>query len=329
MRHAITFLLLFCCLLTFAQTQQNVDYYKNNGTRVSTVDSADFIRVVNLPDPGSALYKVKEFYPNQKLKLVGESLTTDLITLEGRCLSYYNTGNKQSVLLYSYGKLKGDQYYYHPNGKLSEVRNYPALDKIRVLPLSEQYTTTEAFDTTGTAVVTNGNGHYKAFMPITIGNSSTQCLTEGDLKNGFREGVWKSSVNKDSIILTETYQKGKLITGNATFADGQTSTYTKAQKLPEFESGTAGFSRYLGRVLRYPAEAQRNNIQGRVNVAFIIEQNGTLTNAKIAPGSIQNESLQQEAIKAIKDSPKWIPGSIFGRPARVSYVVPVIFALGR
>lgn len=101
--------------------------------------------------------------------------------------------------------------------------------------------------------------------------------------------------------------------------------FSVAEKLPEFVGGVDGFYRFLGKTLRYPAEAIKNNTQGRANVTFVVEKDGSLTNIRSVSGP--GNGMQEEAERAISLSPKWMPGEQNGKPVRVRYTVPVVFTL--
>ncbi len=320
--------LLFSLLFTlgflnaFAQ-RQNVYFLKNNGSKVKVRDSADYIRIIREPDSGSTFYKMLEYYLNGNPRRAGETSAIEPIRLEGPCTGYFEDGSRKNVLNYRKGVLTGEQSYYYPNGKISEIRNYPdSLNKNQ--PAYKQvYLLTTFNDIDGTPLVTNGNGHQK-----TYDSKFTKVTAEGDILNGFKNGEWKTSVKNDSLKLNEIYNNGKFVSGTATNANGESYTYNQAEALPEFKGGMPAFYRFLAQTLRYPALAQEQNIQGYVYVSFIIETDGSITHIKnsgVSPGAV----LSAEAIRVIGLSPKWNPGIQYGRPVRTSYTVPVVFTLSR
>ena len=77
--------------------------------------------------------------------------------------------------------------------------------------------------------------------------------------------------------------------------------------------------------LKYPASAVRDGIQGRVQVEFIIDKDGKVTDVKIAKGG--SEELDAEAIRVLSASPKWKPGKVNGENVRCSMTIPVEFRL--
>ena len=101
--------------------------------------------------------------------------------------------------------------------------------------------------------------------------------------------------------------------------------FTAVEKQPQFPGGEAGFNKYLSKNLRYPAIARENNVQGRVVLTFVVERDGSLTDIKVLRPL--GSGTDEEAIRALKSSPKWSPGIQNGRPVRVQYSIPINFAL--
>ena len=84
---------------------------------------------------------------------------------------------------------------------------------------------------------------------------------------------------------------------------------------------------WVYKYLKYPEQAIKEGIQGRVLVSFIIEKDGSVSNVEVAKGV--DELLDDEAVKVISISPKWIPGEIDHKKVRVKMVLPVEFRLKR
>lgn len=102
--------------------------------------------------------------------------------------------------------------------------------------------------------------------------------------------------------------------------------FNAVENEPEYKNGgLPGFYKYLGNAIHYPSVDKENNVQGKVLVTFVVEKDGSLTDVKALRGP--DESLQDEAVRAVKASPKWKPGIQNGRPVRVQYTVPVSFTL--
>lgn len=83
--------------------------------------------------------------------------------------------------------------------------------------------------------------------------------------------------------------------------------------------------KWVYQYVKYPPEAVRDGIQGRVMVEFIVEKDGKVTNVRVTK-SVSPE-LDAEALKVVSASPKWKPGRVNGNKVRTSVVVPVEFRL--
>ncbi|MBR2856741.1 MAG: TonB family protein [Bacteroidales bacterium] len=83
--------------------------------------------------------------------------------------------------------------------------------------------------------------------------------------------------------------------------------------------------KWVYQYLKYPAEAVRDGIQGRVMVDFIIEKDGKVTEVRVLKGV--SEALDAEAVKVVSASPKWKPGRVNGNKVRTSLTIPVEFKL--
>lgn len=101
--------------------------------------------------------------------------------------------------------------------------------------------------------------------------------------------------------------------------------FTAVEKEPAFPGGEDAFIRYLSKNIHYPAVAKENNVQGKVFLSFVVEKNGALTDVKVVRGI--GSGCDDEAMRVLKNSPKWTPGIQNGRPVRVAYTIPVSFTL--
>jgi TonB family protein len=97
------------------------------------------------------------------------------------------------------------------------------------------------------------------------------------------------------------------------------------ETLPFFPGGPDAFRSYLAKNITYPKAARRKNKQGTIGIQFIIEKDGSLSAFKVAR-SVDSD-LDREALRVIRNSPKWNPAIQNGLPARVLYTVPVKFSL--
>jgi len=97
------------------------------------------------------------------------------------------------------------------------------------------------------------------------------------------------------------------------------------EKLPEFPGGMVELMKWLTHNLHYPALAQRQRLEGKVVVSFIINKDGSVTGEKIEKGI--DPLLDQEALRVVKIMPKWKPGVEKNKPCRTLFVIPINFKL--
>lgn len=98
-----------------------------------------------------------------------------------------------------------------------------------------------------------------------------------------------------------------------------------AEQMPEFPGGMKEMLKFLQENVKYPENAMRNNVQGRVIVQFVIEKDGTPTEFKVLRSV--DPDLDAEALRVLQTMPKWKPGMQRGEVVRVKYTVPVSFKL--
>jgi TonB family protein len=98
------------------------------------------------------------------------------------------------------------------------------------------------------------------------------------------------------------------------------------EEMPEFPGEEAGLRKYIATSVKYPKEAQEAGISGRVYVTFVVADDGTVRDTKIARSS-GFSSLDEEAIRVVSAMPKWRPGKQRGKYVNVSYTVPINFVL--
>lgn len=310
--------LLFSSLFCVAQQRQNTYLLKNGGERVVVKDSADFLRIVREPIKGEVLYDVLEYYMDGKQKLIGKTSTVEPVKLEGSCLTFFKNGQRQSIANYQIGNLVKDYYDYYPNGKVYTYKTYPEVfvyKKYKAI-----YSIREAYDSLGIATVTHGDGYFKGYN-----SDFTKILEEGPIKNGRKDGSWKGADEKRNITFQEKYKNDTLVTGSA-LIDGKTVVYIKGRLIrPEFPKGEDAFGAFMAHTIRYPAEAREKGIQGTVVVKFAVDKDGSIINIKII--NQVSPAIDREAVKVLRVSPKWIPGTQYGQPMLMELTVPINFAL--
>ncbi|MBF1565293.1 MAG: energy transducer TonB [Prevotella salivae] len=95
--------------------------------------------------------------------------------------------------------------------------------------------------------------------------------------------------------------------------------------MPQFPGGQIAMLKYIMENMKYPEQAMKEGIQGRVAVRFIVEKDGSISDVK--PILSVHPLLNKEAVRVVESMPKWTPGKQNGKPVRVRYNLPVMFKL--
>ncbi|MBF1524210.1 MAG: energy transducer TonB [Prevotella salivae] len=95
--------------------------------------------------------------------------------------------------------------------------------------------------------------------------------------------------------------------------------------MPQFPGGQIAMLKYIMENMKYPKQAMKEGIQGRVAVRFIVEKDGSISDVK--PILSVHPLLNKEAVRVVESMPKWTPGKQNGKPVRVRFNLPVMFKL--
>ena len=163
---------------------------------------------------------------------------------------------------------------------------------------------------------TNGAGHIKyalfaipAFALLLAGNIS--CSSEATKTDDVKE---KAATEKPEVVEIPAEK-----------AETKDEVFMVVEQMPEFPGGIQEFMSFLSKNIKYPASAMAKNVQGRVIVQFVVEKDGTPTEFKVIRSV--DPDLDAEALRVMKEMPKWKPGMQRGQVVRVKYTLPVTFRL--
>jgi protein TonB len=150
------------------------------------------------------------------------------------------------------------------------------------------------------------------------------------VKEDFPELVDLEPIIKDQ---PETTGEGPNIEWNNLLPEAETADYTVdanatvtyAEKMPAMGEKMEGFYKYISKHLKYPSRAQSQEIQGKVYVEFTVDKDGSVKDAVVVKGI--GGGCDEEALRVVKNSPKWEPGMQGGRPVKVRMTIPITFSL--
>ena len=97
------------------------------------------------------------------------------------------------------------------------------------------------------------------------------------------------------------------------------------ETMPSFKGGLSEFYKFVGSKLKYPAQARRIGIEGKVFVQFVVDKDGSMSDIKVVKGI--GAGCDEEVLRILGMCPPWNPGLQGARPVRVRMILPVTFKL--
>ena len=101
--------------------------------------------------------------------------------------------------------------------------------------------------------------------------------------------------------------------------------FDTVEQMPEYPGGMQAMIEFLQTNMKYPEDAAKQKVEGRVMVQFVVETDGSVSDVHVAKQVFP--SLDAEAIRVVKAMPNWTPGKEKGRVVRVKYLLPIVFRM--
>jgi len=133
----------------------------------------------------------------------------------------------------------------------------------------------------------------------------------GSVTDGTKDMDGELEVNKEEIIIEKPVEK----------------VFDIAEVNPSYIGGVEAMMKFLSKNINYPIYGRENNIEGKVIVQFIVDEQGNISNPKILRG--MGGEFDENAIAAVKKMPKWNPGLQHGKPVKVKFTIPIIYNLNK
>jgi protein TonB len=143
--------------------------------------------------------------------------------------------------------------------------------------------------------------------------------------------VADSNMHNSTATTTIKKRKGRASAmfnaGNALKAEkDKDGIYSKAEQMPEYPGGQKALSSFVENNISYPQDAVDQNTEGTVYVSFVIDEKGKVIKPMVT-GKSAGHSLDDEAVKVVKQMPAWKPGLVRGKPVKTRLSLPVTFKL--
>ena len=123
----------------------------------------------------------------------------------------------------------------------------------------------------------------------------------------------------------EKYIDGKLNEGFCYSKSGADTMYFPEEEMAEFPGKQEALYKFIAKNVKYPKECIEKEIEGRVHVKFVIDQQGNIINSEIIRSV--HPLLDEEALRVVNSMPHWKPAKMEGKPVKVEFKLPISFKL--
>ncbi|MGH2648776.1 MAG: energy transducer TonB [Ginsengibacter sp.] len=160
-------------------------------------------------------------------------------------------------------------------------------------------------------------------------SDTTQTIANPD---SVKSSMTDTSMNKKNVATTTTSGKKKLRASvektpeekNSKYTADKMGIYDHTEVMPSFKGGTDAIEDYINSHIAFPQQALDDSKEGKVNVKFIVNEDGKILDAHTA-GPKLGDGLDEEAVRSVSAMPNWTPGTVMGRPVKVRMTLPIMF----
>lgn len=131
---------------------------------------------------------------------------------------------------------------------------------------------------------------------------------------------------KFDVEVTEETKVEEVIVAPVEEKEDVDQIFSVVEETAEPKGGMPAFYKYVGEKMKYPAQARRMGVEGRVFVEFVVNRDGSIVDVKAIKGI--GAGCDEEAVRVVQSAPSWKPGKQRGKPVRQKMVIPIIFKLG-
>ncbi len=287
----VTNLILVCAINIYSQLINDTVYFDSSWEQINP-ENAKYYRIISNDTTGKIQFSVRDYYISGSIQMTGNFKSINPDYRLGIFYYYYENGKTKVVCNYLNNKLDGDYFEFYNNGQLKSSKNYR-----------------------------NGllEGVQKSWSIEGIVTKKVE------YKNGEKNGKFSTYYKNGQLIRRDVYKNNELIKGKCFTHEGRDTSYFRYFIMPKFKGGLEGFKKYILNNIIYPEIAVKNNEEGQVLIKFTIDKAGNLVKPKIVKKD--KEYFNEEAIRVINTSPKWIPGKRDGKLVDVSITIPLKFRL--
>lgn len=160
-------------------------------------------------------------------------------------------------------------------------------------------------------------------LTVSCNNSNKEKEKEMTSKNPPTEAESKATKAKKgkASVGTMTSEKNKMM-------KDKTGVYNKAEVMPTYPGGESSLSSYVSDHINYDSQSLESDQQGTVMVSFVVDEKGDIVNPKVENSTTNNQELNQEALRVVREMPDWKPGTIKGKAVKTRMYLPITFRAG-
>jgi len=301
MNKYLRILWIILLLPTHGWSQTDTTYFDEDWIKTD-FDNAVYYRCLK-PEPGKG-YKVEDHFMSGKLQMTGYFTNHDSEKKEGVFVYYHKDGMKESEGEFKNDKKSGVWKQYNDSGILLSTENY----------IDGNAEGEWVYYYSGTA-----NVWYKV--------NYKDGKLDGELTSYYKDGKIKRREfhnNKDGKIKQREFHnyEDTTVTGKCYDEEGNEIAFTPFEKMPKPDYD---MNKYLSKNMVYPEKARKKNIEGRVLLKFIVDEDGKIGDVTIIRHV--SRELDKEAKRVVSRMPDWEPGVQDDKVVKVYFTLPIMFKL--
>lgn len=305
----LTFYFILSSFYFYAQNTTGTLFYVDSLHNISNSKNYKYTRIVEDYNIAKDSYLFSEYYKSGTRSMKAMSKSKDSLILNGLRIDYYESGNKKQQSTYKNNYLNGIQieWYENQNKKIERDLSWDHNSQSYIVEILQFWNKDNEHK------IIDGNGEYE---------ETTKFFSQkGNIKNNFKQGIWTGNDFKKHFSFTETYEKGKLISGITKDENNIKYNYTVAEERPSPKNGMQDFYQYLGKNFKHPTKSLGNGFNGKIYFSFFVDKDGTLIDPKLI--TKENYGYEEEITRLIKNAEKWNPGKTKGVPLKTQYTMAI------
>ena len=117
------------------------------------------------------------------------------------------------------------------------------------------------------------------------------------------------------------------VANNDKIAKDEQGIYNRAETMPEFPGGQVALVNYINNNLNYSQAAIDNNIDGTINISFVVDEHGKVVDPQVMGNKKLGNGLNEETLRVFNNMPSWKSGKVKGKNVKTRLEIPITFQL--